>query len=86
MMTHHSVVISSLRIKKLKNDKFGDFSSDIDYNSRKDVFKDVIYLMINQCHLRRPQDASGEHKVSTSRAAQVSEARLYINIYTLIEF
>ena len=32
----------------LKIKKFGDFSCDIDYNSRTDVFRDVIYLMINQ--------------------------------------
>ena len=31
MMTHHSVNTSSLRIKILKIDKFGDFSSDIDF-------------------------------------------------------
>ena len=35
--------------------------------------------MINQCEPRRPKGASGEHEVSASRAAQASEARLYIN-------
>ena len=34
-MSHHSVMTSSLRIKILKIDKFGDFSCDIDYNSRQ---------------------------------------------------
>ena len=70
----------SLRIKILKIDKFGDFSSDIDYNSKIDVFRDVISLIINQCGPRLPQGASGGHKVSASRAAQASEARLYIYI------
>ena len=47
MMTHHSVMTSSLRIKNVKIDKFGDFSCDIDYSSRTDVFRDVfpIYLI-----------------------------------------
>ena len=49
----------------------------IDYNSRTDVLRDVISLIINQCDARRPQDASGGHKVSASRAAQASELRLY---------
>ena len=75
-MTHHSVMMSSLHIKNLKIGKFGDFSCDIDYNLRIDVFRDVISLIINQCDLRRPLGASGGHKVSASRAAQASEARL----------
>ena len=76
-MTHHSIMTSSIRIKNLKIDKFDDFSSNIDFNSKTDVFRDIIYLIINQCELRRPQGASGEHKVSASRAAQASEASLY---------
>ena len=55
MMSHHFVMTSSLLIKILKMDKFGDFSKDIDYNSRTDVFRDVISLIINQCDPRRPQ-------------------------------
>ena len=73
--------MSSLLIKILNIDKFGDFSCDIDYNSRTDVFRDVISLIINQCVPRRPKRASGGHKVSTSRAAQASEAGLYTSIY-----
>ena len=65
---------SSLLIKILKIDKFGDFSCDIDYNSRTDVFRDVISLIINQCDPRRPKGASGGHKVSANPAAQASEA------------
>ena len=49
MMTHHFVMTSSLLIKNLKIDKFGDSSScDIDYDSRTDVFRDVISTIINQ--------------------------------------
>ena len=48
MMTHHSVMMSSLLIKILKIDKIGDFSCDIDYSIMTDVFRDVISLMINQ--------------------------------------
>ena len=81
MMTHHFVMTSSLLIKILKIDKVGDFSCDIDYNSRKDVFRDVISLIINQCDSRGPKGASGGHKVSASRAAQASEVRLYIYIH-----
>ena len=79
-MTHHFVITSSLLINILKIDKFGDFSCDIDYNSRTDVFRDVISLIINQCDPRRPKGASGGHKVSASRAAQASEASLSILI------
>ena len=85
-MTHHFVMTSSFRIKNYKFDKFGDFSNDIGYNSRTDIFRDAISLIINQCDPRRPKGASGGHKVSASRAAQASEARLSlllnsINLY-----
>ena len=53
MMTHQFVMTSSLLIKILKIDKFGNFSCDIDYNSRTDVFRDVISHIINQCNPRR---------------------------------
>ena len=53
MITHHSAMTSSLHIKILKFDKFGDFSCDIDYNSRTDVFRDGISLIINQCDPKR---------------------------------
>ena len=74
---------SSLRIKNLKIDKFDYFSSDIDYNSKTDVF--ILHLIVNQCMPRRPKGASGEHSVS-SRTAQAIDARLYtlkhVHIYT----
>ena len=52
MMTHHFAMTSSLLIEILKIDKFGVLSSDIDYNSRPDIFIDDISLIINQCHLQ----------------------------------
>ena len=89
MITHYSVMMSSLHINNLKIVKFDDISSDIDFNSKTDIFSDVISLIINKCEPRRPKGTSGGHKVSASRAAQASEAGLYIYIYykhTLIEF
>ena len=76
-MTHHFFITSSLLIKILKIDIFGDFSCDIDYSIMTDIFRDVLSLIINQCDPRRPKGASGGHKVSASRAAHSSEARLY---------
>ena len=70
--------------QKFKIDKFGDFSSDIDYNSRTDIFRDDISLIINQCDSRRPKGASGGHKVSASRAAQASEAKRACMFYFTI--
>ena len=78
-------MMSSLRIKNLKIDKFGDFSSDIEYKSKTDIFRDDISLIINQCEPRRAKGASGGHKVSASRAAQASEARLYVYISLRID-
>ena len=80
-MTHHFVMTSSLRIKILKIDNFSDFSCDIDYNSRTDIFRDAISLIINQCDPTRPKGVSGGHKMSPSRATQACDARLYICIY-----
>ena len=78
MLTYHFVMTSSLLIKILKIEKLGDFSCNIDYNSRTDVFREVIFHIINQCDPRRPKCASGGHKVSASSTTQASEARLYI--------
>ena len=44
---------SSFHIKNV--DKFVDFLSDIDYNSKADIFRDVISLTIDQCESRRTQ-------------------------------
>ena len=84
-MAHHFVMTSSLRIKNFKIDKFGDFSSEIDFNTKMDIFRDVISLIINQCDPRRPKGASGGHEVSASRAAEASEARLYIYMCSVLE-
>ena len=78
MMTHHSVLTSTLCIQNFIIDKFSDSSSGIDYNSKTEEFRDAIHLIINQCEPRRPKGASGGHKVFVSRAAQASEVRLYI--------
>ena len=69
-MTHHFFITSSLLIKILKIDIFGDFSCDIDYSIMTGVFRDVLSLIINQCDPRRPKGASGGHEVSASRASQ----------------
>ena len=37
IITHQNVII----------DKFGDSSSDIDFNTKMDIFRDVISLIIN---------------------------------------
>ena len=39
-------------IKILKIDKFGVFSSDIDFKTKMDLFRDDISRLINQCHLQ----------------------------------
>ena len=62
----------------LKIERFCDFSSVVDYNSKTDAFSDVIHLTINQYEFRRPMGPSSGYNVSASRAAQASEARLYI--------
>ena len=74
MMTHRTVMTSSLRIKNFNNCKNWCFSSDIDYNCQSDVFSDVIYLIF--CEPKRPLGAFAGAK----RAAQACEARLYIII------
>ena len=45
-MNHHSVMTSSLRIKIFKIDKFGDISYDIDFNTKIDIFRGVIFFII----------------------------------------
>ena len=79
IFTHRSydVIITD---QILKIDKFDEFSSDIDFNSKTDTFRDVISLIILQCVPTRLKGASGGHKVSASRGAQASEARLYLII------
>ena len=45
------------------------FMSDVFFNSKTDIFRNVISFIINQCEPRRPK------VVSASRAAQESVAR-----------
>ena len=79
----------SFASKNKKIDKFDDFSSVIYFNSKTDIFKDVISLIINQCEPKRPKGASRGHKVSANRAAQAakrtciqeSQMTKYIYIY-----
>ena len=68
METHHSVMTSSLRIKILKIDKFGYFSCDSDYNSRTDVFRDFISVIINQSNPRLPQSVRQPRSASKRSA------------------
>ena len=68
----------TLSIEYLKIDLLCDFSSEIDYNSMKYVFRNAIYLIINQCEPRRAMCASSRYNMSSSPAAHASEARLYI--------
>ena len=38
--------------QNFKIEKFGDFSSAIDFNTKMDIFRDDISLIINQSHLQ----------------------------------
>ena len=90
MMSHHFVITSSLLIKILKIDKFGDFSSDIDFKTKMDIFRDDIFLIINQFH---PQATEGSHRRTQSvrqprstskRSALVNIIMIgYLRIYQL---
>ena len=66
MMTHHSVMTSSLHIKYLNTDKFDDFSSNINYNSKTKthMFRDAISFIITHRERRHPKGASGGQKVN----------------------
>ena len=77
-MTHHFAMTSSLLIKILKIDKFGVFSSDIDFKTRWTYLEMIYPVQLTNVTSRRPKGASGGHKVSVSLAAQASEARLYL--------
>ena len=80
IITYRSVMTSSLRIKIFKIDKFGDFSCDIDYNSRTEVFRDDISLIINQCEPKRPKGASGGQSVCQPRCATKRSTLVTSNI------
>ena len=78
MTTHHFVMTTSLLIKILKIDKFGDLSSEIDFKTKMHIFRDDFSLIINQCLLQETKGATGGNEISASRAAQASEARLFL--------
>ena len=71
---------SSLLIEILKIDKFGDFSSEIDFKTKIDIFRDDISLIINQCHLHATEGSfppAAQHK-------QAKRACIYVYIYIYI--
>ena len=74
MMTHHFAMTLSLLIKIFKIDKFGVFSSDIDFKTKMDILRDDISLIINQCH---HQATEGEPPADTKclPAAQRKQAK-----------
>ena len=76
-MTHHFVMTSSLRIKILKIDEFGDFSCDIDYNSSTDIFRDVLSLIINQYYPSQRAPLA-DTKCPHAAPRRASEARLFV--------
>ena len=78
-MAHHFVMTSSLLIKIFKIDKFGDFSCDIDYHSRTDVFRDVIHLIINQLTPGDRREPPADTKCPP--AAQRKQANIYYPRY-----
>ena len=79
-------MVTSLHIKFLKIDKFVDFSRDIDYISRTDVFRDVLSFIINQCDPRRPQGASGGHIIRQPRNASKRSALIIVKCRHFILF
>ena len=58
-------------------DKFDAFSSDIDLNNNNNYYIH-LYSADSILICSSALSASGGHKVSASRAAQASEARLYV--------
>ena len=67
---------SSLRIKNFKIDKFGDFSSEIGFNTKMDIFRDVISLIVD----RREPPADTKCPPAAQRK-QAKRACIYLYIY-----
>ena len=81
-MTPHSAMTSSLLIKILKIDKFGVFSSDIDFKTKMDIFRDDISRLINQCHLQATEGSLRRTpSVRQPRSASKRSALVYIYVY-----
>ena len=89
MMTQHFAMTSSLLIKILKIDKFGVFSSDIDFKTKMDIFRDDISLIINQCHLQategslRQTRSVRQPRSASKRSALVSKS-LTTHLLTMV--
>ena len=78
-MTHHFAMTSSLFIKILKIDKFGVFSSDIDFKTKMDIFRDDISRLINQYHLQATEGRLRRtQSVRQQRSASKRSALVYI--------
>ena len=88
---------SSLLIKNSKFHKFGDFSSDIDFKTKMDIFGDDISLIINQCNLqategslwrtrsvRQPRSASKRSALVLTIKTRLMYIYLYIYIRVYI--
>ena len=70
---------SSLLIKILKIDKFCVFSSDIDFKTKMDIFRDDISRLINQCHLQATEGSIRRTRsVRQPRSASKRSATCYI--------
>ena len=74
--------------QNFKIDKFGDFSSDFDFKTKMDIFRDDISLIINQCHLqategslRRTRSVRQPRSASKRSALVYIYVRIYIYIY-----
>ena len=86
-MTHHFVMTSSLLIKKFKIDKFGHFSSDIDFKTKMDIFRDDISLIINQSHLQSIEESLRRTRsVRQPRSASKRSALVNYIINSYCEF
>ena len=83
----------SLLIKNFKFHKFGDFSSDIDFKTKMDIFGDDISLIINQCNLQATEGSLWrtrsvrQPRSANKRSALVLTIKtrlMYIYLYTCI--
>ena len=57
--------------QNFKIDKFGDFSSDIDFKTKMYIFRDDISLIINQSHLQATEGSVRQPRNASKRSALV---------------
>ena len=81
-MTHHSVMTSSLVIKNLRFGIFDDFSSDIDFISNMDVFRDAISLIIKNVISGDRRELPRTQSVRQPRSASKRSALVYTYTHT----